>query len=724
MSVQFLMLSRTEQRTNIAPCCFVDFSFLASYLGKFIIQIDCMPFISIHHMYSFKVQSFLWLLILPWNLAAQNSHPSDSTKIHNIQEVTITEKYINSEVRSSAPLQILSSKSIEGLNALQVSDAVKYFSGVTVKDYGGIGGLKTVSVRSLGGNHTAVSYDGITLTDCQTGQIDLGRFSLDNVDMISLNNGQSDNIFQPARLFASASVLNIRTLSPEFSKNKNFNGKLSLKVGSFGLLNPSFWMEGKINSKISATISGEWLSAEGEYPYILNYGQSTKDSTSKETRQNTDVHNLRLEGALYANFSNKEKGYIKSYYYQSERGLPGPTIFYNAESSSKQRIWDNTFFTQAHYEKEFSNLWVFQSNAKFNSGYMHYLDPTYLDQDGKRENTYLQTEYYGSASVLYRAYENLSFSATTDGALTTLFSDQSSLEFASRLSWLSAVAAKYVTNRVLATASLLSTLVNETAQSGNASTNRKQVSPYISLSVKPFLEQDFRVRIFYKNIFRLPSFNDLYYSQVGNKDLKPEKTNQFNIGLTYSHEFSTWFPLFTMTIDGYHNNVTDKIVAYPNKDTFSWTILNYGKVVINGLDLTAETSFQPWREIGIVMGTNYTYQRALNRTDPADGSYNNQLPYTPRISGSARIGIENPWVNISWSLLWSGHRYAVNQNYIENRLPAYYDHSISASRSFHFKNYLLHVNLEVINLLNSNYEIVKWFPMPGRSIRATVSLKF
>ena len=683
-----------------------------------------MPIFSFHQVRFFTRQSFYWLLFLPSVLAAENNLPPDSIRTHAIREVTVTEKYASSEVRSTTPLQILNSKSIEGLNVLQVSDAVKYFSGVTVKDYGGIGGLKTISVRSLGANHTGVSYDGITLTDCQTGQIDLGRFSLDNVDMISLNSGQSDNIFQPARLFASASVLNIRTLTPEFTNNKYINGKISMKAGSFGLLNPSMWLEGKISSKIAASLSGEWLSANGKYPYVLNYGQSAKDSTSKETRQNTDVHNFRLEGALYATFSDKESGYIKSYFYQSERGLPGSTILYNNESSSKQRIWDHTFFTQAHYEKEFSRYWVFQANAKYNSGYTRYLDPTYLNTVGKLESIYRQTEYYGSASALYRVLDNLSFSASTDGAITTLTSDTSSFATPVRYSWLTAVAGKYVTNRVLATASVLSTIVHETVKNGNPAADHQQLSPTFSLSVKPFTNQDFRVRLFYKNIFRLPSFNDLYYSEVGNRDLKPERTNQYNLGVTYNLSISTWMPLLKITIDGYHNNVKDKIVAYPNKDTFSWTILNYGKVVIDGLDLTAETTLQPYKEIGILLGSNYTYQRAINVTDPTDGVYNNQLPYTPRISGSGKAGVITPWINISYSLLWSGHRYAVNQNYIENRLPAYYDHSISISRDVQLKNRLIHLNLEVLNLMDTNYAIVKWFPMPGRSYRATISLKF
>jgi len=682
-----------------------------------------MPVFKFQHSITTYVHPFLWLLF-PCMLPAQNVQRTDTIKAHTIQEVTVTEKYISSEVRSTAPLQILNSKSIEGLNVMQVSDAVKYFSGVTVKDYGGIGGLKTISVRSLGGNHTAVSYDGITLTDNQTGQIDLGRFSLDNVDMISLNSGQSDNIFQPARLFASASVLNIRTLSPVFTDNKRINGKVSMKAGSFGLVNPTIWLAGKLSRKVSATFSGEWLSADGKYPYTLHYGQSAKDSTSKETRQNTDVRNIRIEGALYGNFTEKENGYIKGYYYQSERGLPGPTILYNNESSSKQRIWDNTFFTQAHYEKEFSRFWLFQSNAKLNSGYTHYLDPGYLGTEGKMENGYRQTEYYGSSSVLYRALDNLSFSATTDGAWTTLTSDATDFAFPTRLSWLSAVAAKYVTNRVLATVSVLSTDVYESVKNGNAASDYHKLSPYISVSVKPFEGTDLRIRVFYKNIFRLPSFNDLYYANVGNKDLKPEKTNQVNLGLTYNFSINNWLPLLSLTVDGYHNDVTDKIVAYPNKDTFSWTILNYGKVVIDGLDMTAETTLQPWKKVGILLGTNYTYQRALNVTSRTDGNYDNQLPYTPRVSGSGKAGIVTPWIDISYSLLWSGHRYAVNQNYIENRLPAYYDHSLSVSRSFQCKTGLIHLNLEVLNLMDTNYEIVKWFPMPGRSFRATISLKF
>lgn len=89
-----------------------------------------------------------------------------------------------------SPVQILSGKELEKLNVYSVADALRYFSGVQIKDYGGIGGLKTVNIRSMGSHHVGVFYDGIELGNAQNGVVDLGRFSLDNMEVISLYNGQ------------------------------------------------------------------------------------------------------------------------------------------------------------------------------------------------------------------------------------------------------------------------------------------------------------------------------------------------------------------------------------------------------------------------------------------------------------------------------------------------------------------------------------------------------
>ena len=105
--------------------------------------------------------------------------------LQRIEEVVVTaDRY-----REVIPSQRLSGKRLEALSSFSVADAIRYFAGVQLKDYGGVGGLKTVDVRSMGTNHTGVFYDGIQLGNAQNGQVDLGKFSLDNIEDISLYNG-------------------------------------------------------------------------------------------------------------------------------------------------------------------------------------------------------------------------------------------------------------------------------------------------------------------------------------------------------------------------------------------------------------------------------------------------------------------------------------------------------------------------------------------------------
>lgn len=653
--------------------------------------------------------------------ATDKKRPSlaDTTRL---DEVVVVSTRTKARTRATAPLQELDRQALTKLNVLQISDAVKHFSGVNVKDYGGIGGLKTVSVRSLGAAHTAVSYDGITLNDCQNGQTDIGRYSLDNVNVVSLTNGQSDRIFQTARQFASAAVLDITTLHPTFG-HRPVQGKLSMKGGSFGLANPSIYLEGKLRERLALTVSAEWMSAHGRYPYVLHYGDGENDSTSIERRKNTDVRNLRAEIGLYGQDS-VQSGYVKAYYYYSQRGLPGATIFYNTANFSSQRLWDQNAFAQGHYLRRLGKRWELQLNAKCNYSYTHYLDPVYLSSSGKEENRYHQHEYYINAGTQYRPTENLSFVLTTDGSVSTLHADLTDFARPTRYIWLTALAGKYVNDWVTATASVLLTAVHETTVSGNAADDHFKASPYVSASFRPFRPADLRIRLFYKNIFRLPTFNDLYYGRIGNRDLKPETTNQYNAGITYQTKITQYVPQLSVTVDAYHNSVTNKIVAYPTKNIYTWTMLNYGKVDINGIDINGEITVAPHDAMSINLGASYTYNRAINVTNPSDRDYGHQIPYTPRVSGSGHASITTPWFTLGYSVVWSGHRYAVNQNYAENRVEGYDDHSLSLSHEFKIKSHRIGVNLECLNLTNKNYTVVRYFPMPGRSWRGTIHWKF
>lgn len=658
-------------------------------------------------------------LLVPGILFAQSTQ-IDTTRIYDIPEVVITQRNQTREVQAAAPTQIMTQEQLKSLNVLQLSDAVKHFAGVTIKDYGGIGGLKTVSLRSLGAEHTAVGYDGITLTDAQTGQIDIGRFSLDNVDRLTLNNGQSDNIFQPARFFASAGILNIQTLTPAFMQGRKTNVNVSFKTGSWGLINPSVLVEQKLGKRWALSVNSEWMSADGQYPYTMYYGNAT-DSTSREKRKNTQVETFRAEAGLFGELSKTEQIRFKTYYYQSSRGLPGATTLYYDKTS--QHLWDKNTFSQLQYKKEFSRQWVLQTSAKWNWSYQRYLDPDYKGLEGKTDNSYYQQEYYLSAALLYRMLNNLSFSVASDGSINTLRANASNFARPTRYSWLTAFTGKYVNEWLTASASLLATIVNEETRHGAVAGNHRKLTPYLTATVKPFESEELRIRFFYKNIFRLPNFNDLYYTEIGNTDLLPENTSQYNLGITYAKELNGFIPYISATVDAYYNKVTDKIMAIPTKNVFVWSMVNLGQVDIKGIDAAATMSMQPWKDIRVHLSANHTYQRALDMTDKSGKTYKHQIAYTPRVSGSGQALIETPWINLSYSLLYSGKRYALGQNLTDNRLGGYTDHSVSISKELRIKKIQTSLSLEVLNMLDKNYEIVRYFPMPGRSVRATVKVK-
>lgn len=644
----------------------------------------------------------------------------DTTRVYKIDEVVVTESSNMKKQRSATPLQILNYSALKRLSIFQVSDAVKFFSGVTVKDYGGIGGLKTVSIRSLGANHTAVVFDGITITDAQTGQIDLGKLSMENVDAISLNSGQNDNIFQPARLFAAAGVLQINSTRPTFT-DKNIHVKSFFKTGSFGLINPGLHLDRKWNKIFSSSISMDYLSSDGKYPYTMENGNATE----KLKRLNSDVETYKAETNLYGNFGNNQKASLKAYYYQSERGLP-TNILYNTYAG--QRLWDKNFFVQSAYENTINKQWSLLVNGKFNWSYNRYYDPAVFNTDGFTDDHYYQNEYYLSGTIMYRPSHHLSFSLSNDGSINSMRADLTDFAIPTRYTLLNAFSIKYITERFSATAHALSTLTKETVKTGTSADNQSRISPSASLSYQLFKEEDIRIRLLYKDIFRLPTFNDLYYGTIGTRTLKPEKAKEFNVGASWLKKINKTIPFISISTDAYYNRITDKIVAMPQKNLFIWSMMNIGRVDIKGIEANIETAFQVNKNFRITAAGNYTYQRALDKTDkynlPDKITYNHQIPYTPRNSGSARIGLEMPWVNFAYTYLFSGERFYNQYNAPEYRLDGYCEHSLSAYRTFKMNKYSLTTRIEALNFTGNQYEVVKNYPMPGRQFRVYIGFEY
>ena len=118
---------------------------------------------------------------------------------------------------------------------------------------------------------------------------------------------------------------------------------------------------------------------------------------------------------------------------------------------------------------------------------------------------------------------------------------------------------------------MLGTFVVEKVRNNVKAPDKSEFSPALIIGYKPFDNHDFNLRAFYKRIFRLPTFNDLYYAQIGFSQLKPEFTDQFNIGGSYQKAFkSGWIDWVSVQADAYYAAITDKIIAAPTGSSFRW----------------------------------------------------------------------------------------------------------------------------------------------------------
>ena len=118
------------------------------------------------------------------------------TATSHIDEVEVTAMSLSNDLHSIAPHYSLKSADFQRLNISDISSALRRLPGTILRDYGGAGGMKTVSVRGMGAQHTGVALDGMLLTDVQSGQIDLQQFQLSEITSLSLAIAGSADIFE------------------------------------------------------------------------------------------------------------------------------------------------------------------------------------------------------------------------------------------------------------------------------------------------------------------------------------------------------------------------------------------------------------------------------------------------------------------------------------------------------------------------------------------------
>ena len=641
--------------------------------------------------------------------------PLDS--IQHVHEVVVVSKNTFREV---IPSQKLDGAVLERLNAHSVADALRYFSGLQIKDYGGVGGLKTVNIRSMGTNHLGIFYDGIELGNAQNGQIDLGQLSLDNVEEITLYNGQKSAIFQPASDFGNAGSVYIRTRTPRFDVNKPFNLRFKAGCASSDTYRLSGLWENRLSQAVNTSLSVGYLTSSGKYRFrYLRHNQDRSvayDTTA--IRQNGDIWALRAEANVHGVIDHGMWNW-KAYTYNSQRGIPGAIV--NNVWRRGERQSDHNHFSQLRFQKSFSDAFSTQWLAKYAYYHTHYInnDPTQLPVD----NTYKQQEIYLYKANVLELMPNWLVSFSYDFKWNKLDSDTLLFVFPHRFSNFISLATAIDYRHLKLQASVLGTFVKDHTRTMVDKPSHSVLSPALFVNLYPFSSKAFSLRAFAKKSLRMPTFNELFYTEVGNALLKPETAVQYNVGAVWEKTYkASLIRGFRLQIDGYFNSVSDKIVAYPKGQQFRWTMLNLGKVHIKGIDLQAETTMQPSPELSFNGRLQYTYQQARDVTNPSDSYYKHQIPYIPWHSGSAIVGANYKQWQLNYSFIYAGKRYNQQENIVYNYMPAWYTSDLSLVYAFNWQKNRCKLTVEVNNLLAQDYDVILNYPMPKRNYAISIDI--
>ena len=664
------------------------------------------------------------LLSLTLLLALGVGAKAETTQKDSIQTIKGVEITARLTQREIVPAQSLKNADLQRLNSQSIADALRFFSGIQLKDYGGVGGIKTVDIRSMGTHHLGIFYDGIELGNAQNGQIDLGQFSLDNIDEISLYNGQKSAIFQPASDFGNAGSVYIRTRKPRFTDGKSYNVKLKAKYGSSDLVRLSALWEQRLSSAVSTSLNAEHLTSSGKYKFnyrrVTPSGVVAYDTTA--VRQNGDIRADRIDfnvnGILQRGYWN-----TKVYFYNSQRGIPGAIV--NNVWRRGERQSDLNFFVQNRFQKDITDRFSTQWLAKYAFYRTHYVnkDTTQLPAD----NRFWQQEFYLSTSNAYEILPNWSISASYDFRWNKLNADTYRFVFPTRFSNMISLATAFEARFIRIQGSVLASFIHDKLHPTTrlmpgmkATDNITKFTPALFIDF-PIIDKatngastKLSVRTFAKRSFRMPTFNDLYYTDLGNSNLKPESATQYDLGVVFNKQYNGHLlKNVQFQADGYYNTIHDKIIAYPKGQQFRWTMLNLGRVHITGIDVMGAIALQPINDLVVTARLQYTYQDARDVTNASDVFYKDQIPYIPYNSGSAIVNLAYHNWTLNYSFIYSGKRYNQQENIPNNYMQPWYTSDVSLQYDFKAFGTKCRAMLEVNNILNQKYDVILNYPMLG-----------
>ncbi|MDX6182488.1 TonB-dependent receptor [Flavobacterium sp. Fl-77] len=610
--------------------------------------------------------AFCFLFLCQILLAQQDS-------ILNLKEVIVADKNLKKYSNSQSVLKL--SDSVITKNAALLTNLLNFNSSIYFKEYGR-GMLSTVSFRGTTSSQTAVIWNGININSQMNGSTDFNTISGADYNSVSVKAGGGSVIY------GSGAVGGTVHLDNDMSFYKRFENTLKLDYGSFNTIGINY-KTNISNEKWSTQIGFSKNSSTNDYKYLNRYTWRGE----QRWNQNGQYDIITMSANLGYKFDAKNS--LKLYSQTSNTDRNTSLV---SENETKSKYINGFNRNLLEYNGDFGKLTTNFKTAYIFENYQYFADNT------RKDFTYGKTEsLITKVDLGYQLFKSVEINGIVDYNRTKGYGSG----FGSHV-------------REISSASLLikqdvsKDWKNEFGIRKEFTDNYK--SPILfSLGSSYQFSKLYNLKFNFSRNFRIPTYNDLYWEQGGNPNLKPENSYQTEIGNVFT------FKNLSLTQTFYYIKINDLLQWVPGQNGI-WSPQNTNKVRSYGTETILGWKKQFDKNY---FAANATYAYTISENIDTK----KQLFFVPfhKITGAISYSRNN--ISANYQILYNGFVYTRADNDPNEIIDAYLISNIGIDYDFKFLD-SFKLGIQVLNLFNQEYESLEDRPMPGRNFNMYLTLKF
>lgn len=594
---------------------------------------------------------------------------------------------------SPSAVEVISVDDSRTTAKLSLSHMIDMSPSVGIKDYGGVSAMKSISLRGATAGQVLIMLNGQRLNSPQNGEVDLSLIPAASIERIEIVRGGQSALYGAD---AVGGVVNIITQDNHIIQDHVLHTSFESSFGSLA----TYSAGGHLNFShrhFSFTLSGSYLSSQGNYSYLDNWGD-------RHIRENNDSRSLQFYSSV--KYAKAKSIYRMTYLFNTaERGVPGTL----APVYLSARQWDQRQSFQFHTVVE-KGVHSLSADIDYDRTWNRYVNDEMLVP---LDNKYLTQ----SPSFGFQDRMDFGNAARITWGLGANYNMQETLHYDTTFSRLSTHGFIMDESKIVFHNKASSSLILQPALRADLHSDYEMaVSPQLGMLLFPAAGEKLSIRTTMGQSFRAPTFNDLYWPRdsyaVGNPDLEPERGLDWEAGMRYQPSAETYCEL-----NYFYRHVRDMIIWLDHAGF--WWPENLDAAEITGL----ESVYHQTLGHNLKMDMNYTFLNSVNLSH-SESEYGRQLPYRPRHTMNMSINYVLKKCEFSYRVKLVSKQYVDSHNTELHALDPYSLSSLSASFPFVIRNFTLHLETGVDNLFNTDYRTLKDIPMPGRIWNISVKIDF